>query len=91
MDVPAGMALAGLEKLSGANQIHCGLTTLTGSGRAWSKLLFDNPIMEASSASRLIFSVTAENEQLTVRHLSRLAHNKGASQSMTDTMLELVE
>lgn len=51
LHVLSAIALAGLEKLPGANQIHCGLATLTGSGRTWFKLLFDNPIMEASSSS----------------------------------------
>lgn len=53
LHVLSAMALAGLEKLPGANQIHCGRATLTGSGSTWSKLLFDNPIMEASSSSAL--------------------------------------
>lgn len=52
------MALAGLEKLPGTNQIHCGRATLTGGGRTWSKLLFDNPIMEASSVSPLEYLYT---------------------------------
>lgn len=52
LHVPAAtLALAGLEKLPGANQIHCGRATLTGSGRTWSKLPLANPIMEASSFS----------------------------------------